>query len=224
MIKIRKRYNQEYLYILKKEYIRDKRTTIKKNKHLGDGTRTKERWKYTRNKEIYAGKIVQKKINMERIMTFRDYLKESLALDWLSFLATSNFDKLLETYVDYMLWMHEIPKEEFETKNLYYEIGSGFLGKKTIDELYNFIRYSEQKNERQMFGFVLRCVDAGIEEKDIVTALFNQVRRANGEECLEEEDFFQSLKDEIKELKEQETAHMSYEEFIRRSKEFEKGE
>lgn len=221
MIKIRKRHHQEYLYILRKVYKRDKRTTIKKNKYLGDGSKTLERWKFTENKEIYAGKIVKREVNYKKLKNFKNYLKDEKNIEWLDLIINKDFFDITEAYVDYLLWMHDIPREEYETKNLYYEIGNGYLGKKTIEELYHFYSTPGEKNRRQMYGFTLRCIDASIEDKDVVRSLYNHILIANGEPGLKKEDFYNTLKEEIEELENEEKISISFEEFMRKSKEFE---
>lgn len=183
MIYVRK-YNEipRYLYIVKKQYVRDRRKTIKKNKYKGDGSGWLQRGNYTKNEYEYAGIIVNRKPIISRYLTsFKEFLKNYKNRDWISFLINSEFEDILDKYIEYMCWILDIEEEELTDKK-YFVFGNGYLGKKTIQELKNFIYQKHFSEEKPDKSIILRCIDCGIEDETIIQSLYNQIiKMQNGE-------------------------------------------
>lgn len=174
----REKYNsltqkRGYLYIRESIYVRDKRT-IKRIPHkLCDGKATKERGKYSIKKDTYCGKITE--IEILHIITFQDYL-EQRNIEYIKFKINSSFDIILDTFINYLLYIYGLDKEDFfNGKKRVYAINNGFLSKDTI--LW-FRRFSIRNNypiTKEMERFTFRAEDIGIFDEDIISLMFSKI-------------------------------------------------
>lgn len=188
MLKIKKRGIKQYLYLVKKEYIRDKRTTRKKTKHKGDGTANLERWKYTKEGPWeYVGKITPRE--MTKLCSFEDYVKDQ-SIEFVLFLLEADFSQILNLYVDYLLCLYNIPREEYENKNNVYPIDGGFLCRKTMEEIHNYFQETkyEVNSFRHKWNFGEKCGQAGMTNYRVFIALYNKFLISEGVEGFLKED------------------------------------
>ena len=199
-----------YLYLRESIYVRDKRSHIRKPNKLGSGKATKERGKYTKKKDIYCGKIVE--IKPKSLLTFSEYL-DLENTQYLEFRINSSFEKVLDKFIEYILYMYEIDKKEFlEGPKVAYELNGGYLSRETIEHIRKFIiRGKNTENKNEIERFANRCYDAGVFDEEIIMTLYTKITPdlENKEE----------LEEELKELKKKglkRRHHKSFMDFMRR--------
>lgn len=165
-----------YLYLRETIYERDRRTLKRIPKKNGDGSATKERGKYSKKKDIYCGKI--REAEPKHLITFNSYM-EKVHEDFLEYKMNRSFDGIIDDFINYLLYIHEIDKEEFfdKKKKVVYYIGNGFLSKETIDYLKRFNLRNESENELERFSN--RCQDIGIYDEDIIGTLYMKLSEQN---------------------------------------------
>ena len=160
-----------YLYIRESVYVRDKRTLKRKPPKLCNGKATKERGKYSKKKDIYCGKIHE--VELKRIITFREYIENTLKKDYLEFKINAKFDSLVDSFVRYLLYLYEIDEEEFYLgQKKVFVIGEGYLSKETIGWLKRFNVKTRFDNPKEIERFTYRCEDVGIHDGDIINTLY----------------------------------------------------
>ena len=161
-----------YLYIRETIYERDKRTLKKKAPKLCDGSAYKDRWKYSKKKDIYCGKIIEdtKLINF---ISFQGYVESKKAKDFLEYKTKITFSDLLEDFVNYLLEIHEIEKEDFfEGKKKAYEISSGYLSCEGIEYIRRFSLKLNPLAHSEIERFANRCLDCAIFDNEIIMLLY----------------------------------------------------
>ena len=174
----REKYNsfsqkRGYLYIRESVYIRDKRTLKKKPFKLCDGTATKNRWKYTQKVDTYCGKIFE--IEIKHILTFKDYIIQN-KIKFTEFKINSSFDKILDKFIDYLLYIYDIDnKQFFEGKKKVYAINNGFLSRDTINWFRKFSIRKGYPIQKEMERFTYKAEDIGIFDKEIISLLFSKI-------------------------------------------------
>lgn len=171
----------DYLYLRETIYIRDKRSLKRLPRKLGNGDATKNRGKYSKKKDIYCGRIYNAEI--KHLETFKDYyinLKNEEE-DFLDYKLNSSFDKILFDFVNYLLYVYNIDKEDFfSNKKKVYFTGSGFLSKETIDYILRFKLKKGNFNEKNDFErFALRCIDCAIYDDEIISVLYMKLNQAS---------------------------------------------
>ncbi len=208
---LREKYNsltnkRGYLYIRETIYQRDKRTLKKKPSKLGDGSATKNRWKYSLKKDTYCGKIIEN-IEIKHIITFQEYLKKikygsEQDFDFLEYKIKTDFDKILDDFVNYLIYIHKINDEEFKTgKKKAYAINNGFLSRETIEWVRRFRINKSPENPREFERFMNRCLASGIFDEEIIETLYLKLipdKDILKKDKLNEEDL---SKNEIKKIK-----------------------
>lgn len=175
---LREKYNsftekRGYLYLRETIYVRDKRSHKKLPSKLCDGSATKERGKYSQKKDTYCGKIEE--IEIKHILTFEDFLKQQKQ-EYTQFKIDSNYDQILDKFVDYLLYIYEIDKELFlSKKKKVYAINNGYLSKDTVEWLRRFTIRKGYSSQKELERFSFRCEDIGIFDDDIVSIMFSKI-------------------------------------------------
>lgn len=175
---LREKYNsfidkRGYLYIRETVYVRDRRSHKRLPYKLCDGSARKERGKYSKKKDIYCGKIEE--IEIRRILTFKDYLKKR-NIEYNLFKIDSNYDVILDTFVDYLLYIYEIDKDLFfSKKKKVYAINNGYLSKETIEWLRRFNIRKGYSSQKELERFSFRCEDVGVFDEDVVSIMFSKI-------------------------------------------------
>ena len=163
--------------------MRDGRTLKRKPKKLGDGSGAKNRGKYSVKKDIYCGKIIEKK--MIKFTSFKDFL--GLDSDkYLDYRLHNEFLIVLNDFISYLLEIFDIDKEDYETKKQAYEVAGGYLSRITIDFLVRFIVRTGFDEKVEIERFANRCMDCGIFDNDIIIALFTKIAPEDYTELAEE--------------------------------------
>ena len=163
--------------------MRDGRTLKRKPKKLGDGSGAKNRGKYSVKKDIYCGKIIEKK--MIKFTSFKDFL--GLDSDkYLDYRLHNEFLIVLNDFISYLLEIFDIDKEDYETKKQAYEVAGGYLSRITIDFLVRFIVRTGFDEKVEIERFANRCMDCGIFDNDIIIALFTKIAPEDYTELVEE--------------------------------------
>ncbi len=161
-----------YLYIRESYYQRDRRTLKKKPFKLCGGTASKERGKYSKKKDIYCGKIYEKDIVI--IETFKDYVKKDTK-DFTKFKINSTFDEITDKFVNYLIYLYGIDKEEYEQQKKVYAIGDGYLNPKIITWLKSFQIKGDYNSPSEIERFTYRCQDCGIFDEEIINLLYVKI-------------------------------------------------
>jgi len=161
-----------YLYLRETVYVRDGRTLKRKPKKLGDGSGARNRGKYSIKKDIYCGKIVPMK--MVKFLSFKQFIGKNDD-EFLDYRLHSDFFIILNDFVDYLINIFEIDKDEFENKKISYEVAGGYLSKITIDFLTRFVIRNGFDEKVELERFANRCLDCGIFDNDIIIALFSKI-------------------------------------------------
>lgn len=185
----REKYNpfkdkRGYLYLRESIYKRDKRTYKRKPSKLGDGKATKERGKYTKKKDTYLGKIIEKEL--QKVISFQEFLVSTKKIksneEFLKYKININFENLLMDFIKYLLTIYEINSEEFfnKEKKKVYQINNGFLSPLTIDWLKRFRIRPNYSRLKELERFQYRCEDIGIFDKDIIGLLFSKLEEDQG--------------------------------------------
>lgn len=162
-----------YLYLRETIYQRDGRTYTRKPKKLGSGKSTKERGKFSKKKDTYCGKI--KTVNLEKFIDFKTYILKEKKQDFLQFKLNSSFDIILDTFIEFLLYTHNLELDIFkqEGKNVFY-LGGGYLCKETIEWVRKF-RVNHSNLEKELERFANRCQDSSIYDKEIISMLFSKL-------------------------------------------------
>ena len=190
-----------YLYLRETLYIRDKRSHIRKPKKLGSGKAYFERGKYSKKKDIYCGKIIE--IAPVHFLTFENYI-EKIGYSYLEYKLNVKFNELVDGFVNYLLYIHEITAEMFNSKpKKAFELGSGYLCQQTIDFLKSFTVRHNEDNKRELERFAFRCEDAGIYDTDVIATLYTKIMPAVDE----------SIKEELEELKKHRNTKKQFQSF-----------
>ena len=197
-----------YLYIRETIYERDKRTLKRKAPKLGDGSASKERWKYSKKIDIYCGKIIED-IELINFLTFREYIQNNKKLDFLEYKTQKVFSELLEDFVEYLLYSHNLDKEEFyEGKKAVYALASGYLSREGIEFLRRFTIKKNPLISNEIERFANRCLDIGIYDDEIIMLLYMKLLPSEDANSLEQE-----LAEKFEELEIQN--HNSYKDFMK---------
>jgi hypothetical protein len=163
-----------YLYLRETVYIRDKRTLKKSPKKVGDRTATAKRGKFSKKRDIYCGKIIEKKI--VKYLNFNDYVETILNKRYLEFKINSSFETLLEIFVDFLLYVYDIEKNEyFNDKKKAYYIANGFLCPQTINHIIKFQINGNPDDNKEIERFSNRCKDAGIFDDEVIMSLYVKI-------------------------------------------------
>ncbi len=217
-----------YLYLRESIYSRDRRTLQRKPKHLGDGSKQKERNKYIKKKDTYLGKINE--ISPDFYLTFENYIISHIQKeqDFLYYVLQYKFDEIFFDYIDYIQELYTLPisiskntikyygiKEEFTNlKSKTYELKTGgFLNIILINRAFNFeCRKVSEVSSTDYNNFSARCFDCGITDEYIQIVLYSKLIHVENIQELEEEIA------QLKIQKEQEKSHEedSFESFMRR--------
>jgi hypothetical protein len=198
-----------YLYIRETIYQRDGRTLKRKAPKLGDGSASKERWKYSKKIDIYCGKIIED-IELKHFISFKEYISQIKQLEFLEYKTSKVFSELLEDFIEYLLYSHELDKEEFfEGKKAAYAISSGYLSREGIEFLRRFNVKQNPLLSNEIERFANRCLDIGIYDDEIIMLLYMKLLPSEDAKSLEQE-----LEDKFEELEIQN--HKSYGDFIRK--------
>lgn len=209
----REKYNSSsdkrgYLYLRETVYERDGRTYKRKPAKFGDGKATKNRGKYSKKKDTYLGKIEE--IQLKKILTFDDYLKNEKNINNIfEYKLNLNFDSLLDLFIEYLLFIYELEKEEFEKpkKKKVYNINEGYFSPITMDWIRRFRINSNYTNPNEMYRFSNRCKDSGIFDEQVIESLYTKLSPIDEKLLAEEE-----KNKEIKKLK-----IKNYRDFIKQS-------
>lgn len=209
----REKYNSSsdkrgYLYLRETVYERDGRTYKRKPAKFGDGKATKNRGKYSKKKDTYLGKIEE--IQLKKILTFDDYLKNEKNINNIfEHKLNLNFDSLLDLFIEYLLFIYELEKEEFEKpkKKKVYNINEGYFSPITIDWIRRFRINSNYTNPNEMYRFSNRCKDSGIFDEQVIESLYTKLSPIDEKLLAEEEKNKEIIKLKIK----------NYRDFIKQS-------
>ena len=175
-----------YLYLRKTVYIRDKRSHKRTPNTRGDRRKTSERGKYSKKRDFYCGKIEDR--NPVKLVEFKDYLKK---LNFEHYKETKDFDTILDDFRDYLLFIHDISKEEYNSKKkTAYLLAEGFLCKETLDYLREFNLRKGYTTANEFERFYNRAKDASIFDEEIIMTLFLKLMP----------DYTKEIKAEIKKL------------------------
>ncbi len=197
-----------YLYIRETIYERDKRTLKRKAPKLGDGSATKERWKYSKKVDIYCGKIIED-TPLKHLITFRQYVEQIYSQTFLEYKTKIPFSDLLEDFISYILYVHEIDKKEFfEGKKVAYALSSGYLSREGIEFLRRFSLKKNPLISSEIERFANRCLDIGIYDDEIIMLLYMKLLPQEDTKLLEQE-----LSEKFEELEIQ--SHNSFKDFIK---------
>lgn len=189
----REKYNSSsdkrgYLYLRETVYERDGRTYKRKPAKFGDGKATKNRGKYSKKKDTYLGKIEE--IQLKKILTFDDYLKNEKNINNIfEHKLNLNFDSLLDLFIEYLLFIYELEKEEFEKpkKKKVYNINEGYFSPITMDWIRRFRINSNYTNPNEMYRFSNRCKDSGIFDEQVIESLYTKLSPIDEKLLAEEE-------------------------------------
>jgi len=198
-----------YLYWRYSVYERDKRTLKRKPRRLGDGTFNRN--KYTKRKDYYLGKLI-KLDPPKKIFFFQQYLKKQNIENLKLFLAEKSYEEIFDSYVEYIIELNEIDKEELFNKNkqIAYEMPLGYISQRLIQWVHSFEFNSklDPTDEKELDRFAGRCEFIGISDPDIISALYQKI-------CpeIDMEDIKKALQEEIKELEKSKLKTMKYEDF-----------
>lgn len=195
-----------YLYLRETVYKRDKRTLLKRAKRFGDGSATENRGRYSVKKDTYCGKIIETKAT--KLISFNDYIKER-GIEFLEYKIKSTFDEILMDFVNYIIFVHNIDKKEYENskKKLAYYVGSGYLCSETVDFVRRFIVKSEPMSSKEIERFANRCLDCGIYDMEIIMTLYVKlIATQKPEEIKKEEEYYKEI---------EEAKYGSYEDFMK---------
>lgn len=215
-----------YLYLRESVYIRDKRTLQRKPKHLGDGSKHKNRNQYIKKKDTYLGKIIE--ISPSRYMSFQDYIishiqKES---DFLYYVLQYSFEEIFYDCISYLEEIYEfdihISKKDLkllEDKILRLKIKTyalktgGFFNIILFKRAFEFECRKENEISKVDFNnFSARCFDCGIVDEYIQIVLYSKLIHTQNLEELEEE----IAQLQFNQLHEKKIEEDSFEEFMRR--------
>jgi len=187
-----------YLYIRETVYKRDRRTLKRIPKKLGNGDATKTRGKHSKKVDIYCGRIIP--CEMKYFINFEDYLKEK-NIDIQIFKLKSNFNEILNEFVNYLIFIYDIDYIEFydENQKKCYKIGNGYISPIILSWFKRFNLNGNPNNLSELKRFAYRCQDIGIFDDEITHKLYLK---------LIPEEF---LGDIDKEIKEMEFVHKSSE-------------
>lgn len=175
---LREKYNsltkkRGYLYLRETVYVRDKRSLKRTPCKLCDGKATKQRGKYSQKIDTYCGKIEE--IRIKHIITFQDYLKKE-KIEYIEFKQISNYEQIIDKFVDYLLYIYEIDKDLFfSKKKRVYAVNYGYLSTQTINWLKSFRIRKGYNYETELERFSYRCQDTGIFDEDIISLLFSKI-------------------------------------------------
>ncbi len=175
--------NRGYLYLRETVYVRDGRTLKRKPKKLGDGSGAKNRGKYSVKKDIYCGKIIEKK--MIKFISFKDFLKLNTD-DYFDYRFNSEFGVILNDFISYLINIFDIDREDYETKKQSYEVAGGYLSTITVDFLTRFIVRPGFDEKVEIERFANRCMDCGIFDNDVIISLFTKIAPEDYTELVEE--------------------------------------
>ncbi len=156
-----------YLYLRETIYIRDKRTIRKKRNPLNPAKN--QRAKYSKKKDIYCGKIEE--ITLKIPISFNEYI-EIENKDYLKYKLENSFEDILDDYVNYLLYIHQIEKNLYETKKIAFKLANSYLSKETINFIKRFELRGNSNSFREIQRFANRCEDAGIFDLDIIMLLY----------------------------------------------------
>ena len=177
----REKYNsleegRGYLYLRETIYKRDGRTYKRKPARLGDGSATKNRGKYSKKKDIYLGKIEE--LELQKIITFLDFINTEKKIEnFLEYKLKLSFDSLLDLFIEYLLFIYNLDKEEFEKpkKKKVYHINEGYFSPITIDWLRRFRINGDYTNPNEMYRFANRCKDSAIFDEEVIDSLYTKI-------------------------------------------------
>jgi len=205
----RKRGNKIYVTLRISKYIRDKRTLKKTPKKLCDGKSLKNKNKYIKKIDIHIGQI---KVlpNPNKIYFFEDYLKLK-KINKKEFLEKNNYEKIFETYLEFLFELFEIKKEEVykEKPLIVFETALGWISSRIIEWVNSFeVHPTQFKSEKEIERFNQRMEFIGITDIEVISKLYMKI-------CPEIN--YKELKEEIKKLEEMEmkkSDKKSFKEFI----------
>ena len=169
----------DYLYLRETVYIRDKRSLKRSPRKLGDGKATKNRGKYSKKKDTYCGKITE--VQVKKLLTFENYIIQNQKeySDFLEYKLNSSFDKVLTDFINYLLYIYEIDKDDFYgIKKKVFFTGTGYLCKETINRILNFNIKNIKNEKTELERFANRCEDAGIYDEEIISILYMKINDA----------------------------------------------
>ena len=160
-----------YLYIRETIYERDGRTLKRIPRKLGNGEATKNRGKYSKKIDIYCGRIIEKKII--HFINFSDWINNK-GLDFHIFKLNSDFNTILNEFINYILYIYEIDYLEFHESSIkkVYALGSGFISPIVISWLKRFNINGNPNNLSELKRFAYRCQDCCIFDDEIVHLLY----------------------------------------------------
>lgn len=164
-----------YLYIRETIYVRDKRTLKRKPSKLGDGSAYKQRGKYSKKKDIYCGKIIEG-VELQKAISFREYMESVREDNFLEYKTSVEFEVLLDNFVEYLLAIHNIEKDEFTNRpKKAYVIATGYLSLKTIENVREFTPKNSFINYKELERFANKCFDAAIFDEEIIMLLYSKL-------------------------------------------------
>ncbi len=197
-----------YLYIRETIYERDKRTLKKIPHKLCDGTASAQRWKYSKKKDIYCGKIIEE-IDLIHFITFREYISQIKGEDFLEYKTKSSFDIILDDFVNYLLYSHNLDRDDFyEGKKRAYSISSGFLSREGISFLKRFNVKQNSLQQKEIERFANRCLDTSIYDEEVIMLLYMKLIPEDDSNELKQE-----LEEKFEELESQ--SHNKLRDFIK---------
>lgn len=200
--KVSYKQKRGYLYIRETIYQRDKRTLKKSKSNLEKVS--KQRWKYSKKKDIYCGKIIV--IEPKEFITFKEYiLKKYKEKDFTNYKLNISFENLLNDFVSYLLKIHHLKEEELYSRpKKAFNIGTGYLSNQTIEYLKRFNVRENYNLENELERFANRAFDTAIFDEEIVVLLFMKLLDDKQTNTLEKSypqinsESFNSFKDFIK--------------------------
>ena len=223
--------NRGYLYLRESVYSRDRRTLQRKPKHLGDGSKHKNRNQYIKKKDTYLGKIIE--LSCDFYLSFEDYIISHIQKenDYLYYILQYSFDEIFFDYIDYLQEIYsfdiQITKDfitnfnsqhnEKEIKKLktktYALQSGGFFNIILLHKVFNFeCRKIDEISFTDFNNFSARCHDSGIIDEYIQIVLYSKLINTEN---------LQELEEEITQLRlEKENQHItqedSFESFMRK--------
>ncbi len=206
--KLRPEDETGYLYLRETIYVRDKRSHKRTPKIIGNRQKTNERGKYSKKKDTYCGKIIE--LNPTKFITFKTYIEENLKKDFTEYKINSAFDQMHEDFVDYLLLVHEIDKEEFSKNSpkTVYQIANGYFCPPTIKYLKDFNPKPNASSHSEIERFANRCQDSCIYDEEIIMSLYSKLLP----------DKYKDIEEEIEQLSghKLKTQQTSFEEYMRK--------
>lgn len=174
-IKLSKKDNtKEYLYLRETIYIRDKRSLIRKPRKLSKINNFSKRYIYSKKKDIYCGKIINKDIKIS--LSFEDFInKQKNIQDFLKYTLDIEFNDLIDDFISFLLYIYDIKKEVFFLEKKVFRLQIGFFCLNTIDFLKRFRIDKNKKEINEFKRFYNRALDVGIFEEDIISILFSKL-------------------------------------------------